>query len=70
METTKIVPMPGSRENDPDCFIRLCNSPEQQRRRMARLRREQRKRVVNKIAEYAAVVLATIVFLALIGAAL
>jgi hypothetical protein len=35
MENTKIMALPQQVENDDDCFIRLCDSRQQQLRRMA-----------------------------------
>lgn len=52
MENTKIMALPQQVENDDDCFIRLCDSRQQQLRRMALRKRDRRKQIAVSAAKY------------------
>lgn len=58
--------------NDPDVFIRMCNSPEQKARRDARLRADQRRHELRETAQNSLWMLAgaAITFVAIMSAAI
>lgn len=52
MENMNMAVLPCKAEEDSDCFLRLCNSPEQQLRRQMLRKRDRRKRVAVSAAKY------------------
>ena len=54
MENTKIV-MLNAKDPDEDCFIRICNSKNQEMRRRKRVERDRRMRRMRQMAKEAAV---------------
>lgn len=52
MENTKIAVLPRKVEEDPDCFIRLCDSHEQRLRRKQRMQADRRKQTVTLAVKY------------------
>lgn len=52
MENTNIAVLPRKAEEDPDCFIRLCNSHEQQLRRQMLRKHDRRKQRAVSAAKY------------------
>lgn len=58
MENTKIV-IVNSRDIDEDCFIRLCNSPQQEMRRKKHLAKDRRNRWLKRVVKDVAIVAVT-----------
>lgn len=52
MESNKIVALSTTAAADEDCFIRLCNSPQQEIRRMTLRKRDRRKQIAVSAVKY------------------
>lgn len=58
MNELKVIALSEQIENDPDCFIRLCNSPEQQRKRQLLIEQDRRRQMAWNVAKNLAYVAA------------
>lgn len=70
MENSKILAMNPAAVDDEDCFIRLCNGPQQEMRRRKRMAEEHRNRLMGRLLRDAVVVAGTIIALAVIASLL
>lgn len=70
MEKTNTVPFVKPAEDDPDCFIRLCNSHAQEQKRIEMRRRDRRRQTIYLVADRVAFAVVVTAITALIIIAL
>lgn len=70
MENSKIAALHVATVTDEDCFIRLCNSPQQEERRRKRMVKDYRQKKFSRIARDMVVATTTLAALAVIASVL